>query len=188
MITSDQLAARAARAGSHYFDRATMRFFSSRVHDVWELSAVRVLFITSERDEGGLLYGPQPRAYSLRLATFTPDDDGRRERVDIGDAPGATFQEHATLAAARKAARAWILDDGGAVLPVVAPSLLTPAERKAWDDALAGKTLWRQGGGRYRDVHPSAEHRVDVLDRLTAWGALREVPAGGGVIRSWVRA
>ena len=148
---------RTYRAGSHFFTAEAMRFFSSRLLDEWHLSDTLVLFITSERD------GQAPRRYTLRRADFY--DDAGRERVEIASV--GAFQGHETLAAARRAARAFLIDGGHRL--TLAVDLMTSAERNAWSDALLGFELAPRGRkGREGDREPAPR----ILERLTANGVL----------------
>jgi hypothetical protein len=84
----------AKRAGSHFFDADTMRFFGSRV-----LPTVYGgrYFITSEQDN----YGNGARAYTVRIAL----DKGNVDTV-------GAFQAYATRAQAVKAIKR-LLTEGG---------------------------------------------------------------------------
>ena len=83
--TADDIRAIADRAGSHFFDADTMRFFSSRLLDgvrALDGNATepgrRYLFVTSERDT----YSDQPRRYTVRMATLGTQRDNR-PAIDI---------------------------------------------------------------------------------------------------------
>ena len=61
----------ADRLGSHYFSPDTMRFFNSRLLNVFRAlddDGTRGLFVTSERFDH-----TTPREYRVRLYRFTPD-------------------------------------------------------------------------------------------------------------------
>jgi len=168
---------RTYRAGSHFFTAEAMRFFSSRLLDEWHLSDTLVLFITSERD------GQAPRRYTLRRADFY--DDAGRERVEITSV--GAFQGHETLAAARRAARAFLIDGGHRL--TLAVDLMTSAERNAWSDALRGFELWeRHRGYRIYAGHNARAHAPAILERLASNGVLLKVPASGGVLTHYVNA
>lgn len=81
------------RAGFHFFDQDTLRFFRSRIVD--EIYAGR-FFITSEQFEGTDGHR-EPRRYTVRVAM----PDGSTRSRDIGE-----FQQWATLAEAREMAQA----------------------------------------------------------------------------------
>lgn len=74
------------QVGSHWFDDATIAFFSSRISN-WNES--NGLFITSEAGPNGI------RAYSVRKANFETG-----EVKTIGE-----FQCHKTLGAAKRSLR-----------------------------------------------------------------------------------
>ena len=79
------------RAGSHFFDADTMRFFKSRVSPQAYAGRLGFLyFLTSERNLD------QPREYSVRL--FDPEQPAGIETV-------GEFGQYTTSAAAHKAAR-----------------------------------------------------------------------------------
>jgi len=83
--TVDDVIVANKRAGQHFFDSATMRFFRSRVGGA--LYAGR-FFITSERND----MGDYPRLYTVRVA----HDDGT-----IGEM--GEFQQYASWSGATKA-------------------------------------------------------------------------------------
>lgn len=177
-MNRQDLLPRADRAGSHYFSADTMRFFSSRLLDQWQLNDDLYLFVTSERGP----HDGEPRLYTLRRADFYRDDKGR-ERVEI-TAVGA-FQEHETPAAARRAAREFLLSGGHRLTDAV--DLMTAAERNAWSDALRGFELWERRGGRFATTG-GRQHAPRILARLTANGVLRKIPAESGVLTHYVNA
>jgi hypothetical protein len=76
------------RAGFHFFDRASMRFFSSRVSS---LVVAGRYFITSERDTYDRHYN-YPRAYTIRVINSNGSVD------TVGE-----FQQYATLSQAKRA-------------------------------------------------------------------------------------
>jgi hypothetical protein len=88
----DQFIARVKRTGSHFFDRDTMRFWSSHVlpSSLTRVSPDHFRFITSER-----LLDDDPRIYAVREARFYVDSDGA-ERVRID-----TIDRHASATLAR---------------------------------------------------------------------------------------
>ena len=91
--TLDQVKRAAAMAGSHWFDRDSMRYFASRVSA--RVYPVRggALFVSSEQFRG--LYEPsEQRRYTVRSCTA----DGRIETV-------GEFQQYATREAAHNAAK-----------------------------------------------------------------------------------
>ena len=81
-----------ARAGNHYFEASTMRFFDSRVAEVVEYGRV---FITSERFDYN-----SARLYTIRIA----NDDGTIW-VDYPALGVLTFQRYESLSVARRVAR-----------------------------------------------------------------------------------
>ena len=89
----DELKEANRRAGHHYFDADTMRFFRSRLPDSHVYGGR--FFITSEQFECSDGHR-EPRAYTVRTANL----DGSTG-ADVGG-----FQEWATLADARAIARA----------------------------------------------------------------------------------
>lgn len=58
--SKSDLRAAAKRAGSHFFDRKTMRFFNSKLHNVYAVDSGAV-FVTSEK------YPGSPRHCKVRL-------------------------------------------------------------------------------------------------------------------------
>ena len=96
--------ARADRAGSHFFDAATMRFFNSRVLNatLTQMDATGDVFrfVTSE-----LMPGDPRREYTVRQVTFrkvpnTPSGAPQAERV-LFDTIGE-FQAYNSAAQARR--------------------------------------------------------------------------------------
>lgn len=99
--TSDDIRAIADHAGSFFFSRDTMRFFSSRVlSDVWPVESYaaaegnRFLFVTSERHGDDA-----PRHYAVRMLTLGSQRDNR-PAVDIT----TVGDYHATARGAKRAA------------------------------------------------------------------------------------
>ena len=99
--TSDDIRAIADHAGSFFFSRDTMRFFSSRLLDgvyapdgYEALPGHRFFFVTSERHDDN------PRHYTVRMATLGSVRDNRPavDIVTVGD-------YHASANAARKEAQ-----------------------------------------------------------------------------------
>jgi hypothetical protein len=100
--TIDDIIAIADHAGSHFFSRDTMRFFSSRVlsgiyaPDGYEArEGRRFFFVTSERHGDDA-----PRHYAVRMMTLGAQRDDRAavDIVTVGD-------YHSTANAAHKAAQ-----------------------------------------------------------------------------------
>ena len=94
--------ARADRAGSHFFDADTMRFFNSRVLDatLTQIGADgdHFRFVTSERYDWD-----SPRRYTVRSVEFYryPDNNGTpREHVTV-DTVGE-FQAYGSAAQAKR--------------------------------------------------------------------------------------
>jgi hypothetical protein len=109
-VTSvDDIQAIADRAGSHFFDRDTMRFFSSRVlegvypalsngESRWESrEGAKFAFVTSEANEW------EGRKYTVRILTLESRDG--RPHVDIAALDDAYRLD--TPAQAKRAAREW---------------------------------------------------------------------------------
>ncbi len=97
----DEVRRRSDAKGGHFFDKDSMRFFSSRISELmWQVGNVSdyktndIYFITSEQDRGGYEHSGSVRAYTIRKA----DADGDIDTV-------SEFQEFATLGEARKELR-----------------------------------------------------------------------------------
>lgn len=95
----DEVRRRADKAGSHFFDDDTMRFFSTRVSELmWQdgdrknYESNPIYFITSEQDRGHIKHAGSVRAFTVRSV----DENGHFDT--IGD-----FQGYSTLNDARKA-------------------------------------------------------------------------------------
>lgn len=92
-IGMGSIRARAAKAGSFWFEPDTMRFFRSRVGWGGYVHADgRIFFVSSERFVSSL--GSRPRRFSVRVL----DASGSIETV-------GEFQQYATRGAADRAAR-----------------------------------------------------------------------------------
>lgn len=90
-VSASEIRARAKSAGSHFFDPATMRFFSSRVHgDGIVGKGGRVYFVTSEQNKSPGYVGP--RRYTLRV-----------QKPDGSIETHGEFQQFATLREANEA-------------------------------------------------------------------------------------
>jgi hypothetical protein len=90
-VAASEIRARAKSAGSHFFDPATMRFFSSRVHgDGIVGSDGKIYFVTSEQYKAPGYVGP--RRYTLRA-----------QKPDGSVEMHGEFQQFATLREANKA-------------------------------------------------------------------------------------
>ena len=94
--------ARADRAGSHFFDKATMRFFNSRVLNatLTQMDATGDVFrfVTSEKMD----YADK-RTYTVRSCTFYREADNNgtpREKVEF-DTVGE-FRQYGSAAQARR--------------------------------------------------------------------------------------
>jgi len=85
----DEVRRRAEKGSPHFFDKDTMRFFSSRVSELMWKKGSDIYFITSEQDRG--MTG-SVRSFTVRKT----DADG--DINSIGE-----FQGHATLGDARQA-------------------------------------------------------------------------------------
>jgi hypothetical protein len=91
--TLDQIKRAAQSAGSHWFDRDTLRYFQSRISDNVYPVPGGALFVSSEKFRG--LYEPDgERRYTVRSCTA----GGRIETV-------GEFQQYASRDAAHNAAR-----------------------------------------------------------------------------------
>ena len=97
----DEIRRRSDKKGGHFFDKDTMRFFSSRISELmWQVGEVSkyqtnpIYFITSEQDKGGVQHSGSVRAFTIR----TIDADGDVTSV-------SEFQEYATLNEARRELR-----------------------------------------------------------------------------------
>jgi hypothetical protein len=88
----DEVKHRAEKKGSHFFDKETMRFFSSRTSELCWKNGDNIYFITSEADNGHIKHKGSVRAFTVRMC----DKDG--DINTIGD-----FQEHENLNQARQA-------------------------------------------------------------------------------------
>lgn len=95
----DEVKRRAEKHGSHFFDKDTMRFFSSRVSELMWVDGDRkdyetnpIYFITSEQDRGPYKHSGSTRAFSVRKI----DEDGDIDTI-------GEFQGYSTLNEARKA-------------------------------------------------------------------------------------
>ncbi len=78
-------------AGQHFFDPATLRYFSSRIHDVVYSGPGGTFIVTSERDT----MGRDVRVYTVRKVS-----EGGARMSTFG-----TYGVHATRKAAHEAAR-----------------------------------------------------------------------------------
>lgn len=95
----DEVKRRAEKHHSHFFDKDTMRFFSSRVSELMWVDGDRkdyqtnpIYFITSEQDRGPYQHSGSVRAFTIRRIDADGDID------TIGD-----FQGYSTLNEARRA-------------------------------------------------------------------------------------
>lgn len=99
------------RTGSHFFDADTMRYFKSRLHDIYA-GPDGWYFITSEKHEGPGIYGHRPinelRQYIVRRLAINEKGDN----LDITEYNG--FQLYPTLQRARTVAK--FLAKSGATL------------------------------------------------------------------------
>lgn len=88
----DQIKRAAASAGSHWFEKSTLRFFSSRISSHVYSVPGGALFVSSEQFQG---FGTEagPRLYSVRSCTFKGSID------TVGG-----FQQHESSKAAHKEA------------------------------------------------------------------------------------
>jgi hypothetical protein len=98
----DQLIKLAERAGSHFFEPATMRFFRSRIDsDTWA-GADGWYWVSSEQfhTSDGQRH---PRRYTVRRLFYRLNPEGQAIDIDIDEI--GEFQQYPTLARARTAAR-----------------------------------------------------------------------------------
>jgi len=88
-----EVVTRAAKGSPHFFDKETLKFFSSRVSDLcWKIDE-KIYFITSEADRGSYIeHSGTNRGWTVRII----DKEG-----DINTL--GKFQGHSTLNEARKA-------------------------------------------------------------------------------------
>ena len=96
----DEVRSRSDRKGGYFFDKDSMRFFSSRVSELmWQKGGSNdpsyktkdIYFITSEADRGYIKHSGSTRAFTIRKANA----DGDIKTV-------SEFQEYPTLGEARK--------------------------------------------------------------------------------------
>ena len=95
----DEIKRRAEKGSPHFFDKDTMRFFSSRVSELmWSEGELKdyqksnIYFITSEADKGTVQHAGSTRAFTVRII----DADGDINTLD-------KFQGFSTLGEARRA-------------------------------------------------------------------------------------
>ena len=89
----DEVRRRAEKGSPHFFDKDTMRFFSSRVSELmWKDANRNIWFITSEQDKGTTQHAGSTRAFTVRKI----DESGDINKV-------GEFQGHSTLSDARQA-------------------------------------------------------------------------------------
>ena len=87
----DEVRSRAKKGSPHFFDKETMRFFSSRVSELmWKSPNRNIYFITSEKDSGHTQHSGSTRAFTVRII----DENGDMKKV-------GKFQEYSTLNEAR---------------------------------------------------------------------------------------
>jgi hypothetical protein len=96
----DEVRNRSDKKGGHFFDKDSMKFFSSRVSDLmWQKGGSNdssyktkdIYFITSEADRGHIKHGGSVRGFTIRKSSA----DGDINTV-------SKFQEYSTLGEARK--------------------------------------------------------------------------------------
>jgi len=87
----DEVRRRAEKGSPHFFDKDTMRFFSSRISELMWKKGTDIYFITSEADRGHIKHSGSTRAFTVRKINA----DGNIDKV-------SEFQEHSTLNEARK--------------------------------------------------------------------------------------
>jgi len=105
----DEVRSRSDRKGGHFFDKDSMRFFSSRISELmWQRGGSNdpsyktkdIYFITSEADRGHIKHSGSARAFTIRKANADGDINAVSE-----------FQEYSTLGEARKELKD-IIEDG----------------------------------------------------------------------------
>ncbi len=76
----DEIKRRAEKGSPHFFDKDTMRFFSSRVSELmWSEGELKdyqksnIYFITSESDKGTVKHAGSARAYTVRIIDVDGD-------------------------------------------------------------------------------------------------------------------
>lgn len=98
-----QIITAAQESGSHFFDRDTLRFFSSRVSEMVYPTYGQngTYFVTSERDSGSS-YNHYARYYTVRRAYWVTKEDGTESlRIDtVGE-----FQTYMSRSGAHGAAK-----------------------------------------------------------------------------------
>ena len=88
----DEIKRRAKKGSPHFFDKDTMRFFSSRLSELmWKDANRNIWFITSEADSSPYKHSGSRRGFTIRII----DENGDIEKA-------GEFQEYATLNGARK--------------------------------------------------------------------------------------
>lgn len=107
------------RSGSHFFDKDTMRYFKSRIDDVTFTGPDGWYFVTSEKHESAFAQINEPRKYTVRRLSVTPND---LRLYELGG-----FQAYPTLRRARTAAR-HAAKVGAAICPDCKLRLLYEAE------------------------------------------------------------
>ncbi len=90
----EQLKSKNQRAGYHYFEPSTMRFFSSRVSADVVAGADGWYFVTSEQHKGFMTGTVYPRKYTVRVM----HEDGSVDTI-------GEFQAHKSAGTAKCAAR-----------------------------------------------------------------------------------
>ena len=96
----DEVRRRAEKGSPHFFDKDSMKFFSSRVSELmWQKGGSNdpsyktkdIYFITSEADRGHIKHGGSARGFTIRKSNADGDINAVSE-----------FQEYSTLGEARK--------------------------------------------------------------------------------------
>ncbi len=87
----DEVRRRAEKGSPHFFDKDTMRFFSSRVSELMWKKGSDIYFVTSEADKGRVQHSGSTRAFTVRKI------DAGGDINKIGE-----FQGHSTLSEARR--------------------------------------------------------------------------------------
>ena len=89
----DEVKTRSEKLAKHFFDRDTLKFFSSRISELCWKKGNDIFFITSEADNSSIKHAGSVRSWTVRKSTIEGDIiTGKGE-----------FQKHASLNDARKA-------------------------------------------------------------------------------------
>jgi hypothetical protein len=158
--TLNDVKRRSAEAGSHFFDRASMRFFDSRVSARIHPSANGAFFVTSER------YESDPRRYTVRYITV------RGFIRTVGD-----FQAYASALEAHREA---------GCLAALTREAQAQAERLMRSRNAAAQTV-RSQHVAYTAPAPMPERRVPIVARDILARIAEELTEAAAASRRLVR-